>query len=728
MGTSISQKIDAYAQANLKALKQEEAKTGKHLTKYDIAERMVKSKKLTSGELNSWLKTSEGNKECSLSAAQKNALKNTSAWVVAGFGGINNDENTHYTARLENASKKAPKNPVEKQNAISGYHIKLNETVAERRKRNAELNEQIKNQKLMNHKKTAEEQKFKAHIDSVKLSAVDANKTASQLTKEIEQQNVEMLSHDDRKKFIMDKFQDAAAKKDFSGMKNALSEFNSYMCKHIDDEVGVTATKDAIKKYSGLNALVDYVDNLVDDGDETNLSKLETAWNITKGLGDAVDGFLGAEGLEMVGALGAASKAASVANVGKYFAVATQSYFGVEGGQLIGAGLAHAQTAETEEDARLAGSEIGMGSIMLGGAAKSVKTGIKNAKIAEIKGAVEEIRADYSKSFEQIKSDLKAMGLDDIGNMSIRLKGEQSLYDKISNYMKEHKGASLEDAIKDVRDAIGARTVVKSGDFKSNPEVKALLEAGREQEAILKAAEIQSKPAVDALKAEILKQEQNGNKFTIARISNYVAKNGIPYFSENQLAELKQFAINHGVKLKINLRINESDPNFSKVDANYKPTTKSQPSGYTALQANFTTKEGKIIEWQFRGDRVNEFAEGEHVPYDLRTGKDIIGKHKELEPLYNPIKKLLSEKNMSKDTYKEYNRYLGDYYNHLRKLELGFESVEPRLEDYGKGFKFDKRLKAKNLITLHETAEIIKNKPENAKSAIQSYNNKIDNN
>ena len=136
---SISHKIDAYAQANLKALKQEEAKTGKHLTKYDIAERMVKSKKLTSGELNSWLKTTEGNKECSLSAAQKNALKNTSAWTIAGFGGVNNDENAHYTARLENASKKAKKNPVEKQNAISGFHMKLNETVAERKKRYAEL-------------------------------------------------------------------------------------------------------------------------------------------------------------------------------------------------------------------------------------------------------------------------------------------------------------------------------------------------------------------------------------------------------------------------------------------------------------------------------------------------------------------------------------------------------------------------------------------------------------
>ena len=380
MANTISQKIDAYAQANLKAIKQEEAKTGKHLTKYDIAERMVKNKKLTSGELNSWLKTTEGNKECSLSAAQKNALKNTSAWTFAGFGGVNNDENIHYTARLENASKKAPKNPVEKQNAISGYHIKLNETVAERKKQAAELKKQIQEQKAINPKKALEEQKFKAHIDSVQISEVDANKTASQLTREIEQQKIDNMSHDERKKFIMDKFQDAAAKKDFSGMKNALSEFNSYMCKYIDKKVGVTDAKDAIKEYSGLNALVGYVDNLIDDGDDTNLSKLETAWNITKGLGDAVDSFIGAEGLEMVGALGTASKVATVANAGKYFAVATQSYFGVEGGQLIGAGLAHAQTAETEEEARLAGSELGMGTMMLGGAAKSAKQGYKNIK------------------------------------------------------------------------------------------------------------------------------------------------------------------------------------------------------------------------------------------------------------------------------------------------------------------------------------------------------------
>ena len=344
---------------------------------------------------------------------------------------------------------------------------------------------------------------------------------------------------------------------------------------------------------------------------------------------------------------------------------------------------------------------------------------------AQVKDAVQNIRNDYRASFDQIKADLKTMGLDDIGNMSIRLKSEQSLYDKIANYMLEHKGATLEDAIKDVRDAIGARTVVESGKFANHPEVKALLDAGKEHEAMLRAAELQSEPAVESLKSEILKQEQNNNHLVTARISNYVSPDGIPYLSENQLADLKQFAANHGVKLKINLRIDPSDPNFSKVDENYKPTTKSQPSGYTALQVNFITKDGKTIEWQFRGDKVNEFAEGEHIPYDLRTGKNIIGEYKELEELYNPFIDMLSEKNMNKETYKEYNRYLSDYYTHLRKLELGFDSVEPKLEDYGKGFKFDERLSAKNLIALHETAEKIKKKTLSVKDAMNEYNSKI---
>lgn len=258
--------------------------------------------------------------------------------------------------------------------------MKLNETVAERRKKYDELAKNIQEQKNVNPNKALAEYKFKKHVDSVQISEADANKTVSQLTREIEQQKIDNMSHDDRKKFIMDKFQDAAAKKDAAGMASALSEFNSYMCKYIDDKVGVTDVKNAIKEYSGLNALVDYVDNKVDDGDNTNLSNLEKAWNIAKGLGDAVDSFIGAEGVEIVGLLGGAGEAAAVANASKYFSAATQTYFGIEGGQLIGAGLAHAQTAETEEEARLAGSELGMGTIMLGGAVKSAKVAYNNMK------------------------------------------------------------------------------------------------------------------------------------------------------------------------------------------------------------------------------------------------------------------------------------------------------------------------------------------------------------
>ena len=80
---------------------------------------------------------------------------------------------------------------------------------------------------------------------------------------------------------------------------------------------------------------------------------------------------------------------------------------------------------------------------------------------------------------------------------------------------------------------------------------------------------------------------------------------------------------------------------------------------------------------------------------------------------------------MKKETYKEYNHYLSDYYTHLRKLELGFDSVEPKLEDYGNGFKFDERLSAKNLIALHETANKIKNKKLSLEDAMKEYNQKI---
>ena len=349
--------------------------------------------------------------------------------------------------------------------------------------------------------------------------------------------------------------------------------------------------------------------------------------------------------------------------------------------------------------------------------------------VEEIWQVVHEIQKEYKEAepvFRQFLADNNFDQLDASGKTSARLKSEQSLYDKIANYMIDHPQATVEDAVKDVRDAFGARTKVASGDFRNQPEVKALYDAGDKQGALMKAAELQSQQAVNMLKRVIEKQVKDGNAPSIMRISNYVADDGTPYVTEAQLADIQQFAAERGIMIDYVAKIDKSDPNYEKMKAQgYKPTTKAQPSGYPALQMNFVTKDGKIMEWQFRGLLVDVAAEGEHIIYDLRTGKNITGQHPELACLYDPIKGLLSKDKMDEDVYKEYNRYWKDTYNHFRKLELGFESTAPKLADYGNGYKFDERLSADNLIALHEISEKLKNGDIDEATALRTYNEAI---
>ena len=189
------------------------------------------------------------------------------------------------------------------------------------------------------------------------------------------------------------------------------------------------------------------------------------------------------------------------------------------------------------------------------------------------------------------------------------------------------------------------------------------------------------------------------------------------------MADIKQFAFERGIKLDFVTRIEPDDPMYGRIDAkahNKKAATKVRDSGYTALQLNFKNKaDGKIFEWQFRGDKVTVFAEAEHVPYDLRTGKDIISAHPELEPLYTPIKELLSKEAMTEEQFNNYNKYLTAHYEHLRKSELGFESTAPKLEDFG---NFDNRLSAENLELLHEVSEKLKKGKITQDEAVKLYN------
>ena len=137
---------------------------------------------------------------------------------------------------------------------------------------------------------------------------------------------------------------------------------------------------------------------------------------------------------------------------------------------------------------------------------------------------------------------------------------------------------------------------------------------------------------------------------------------------------------------------------------------------------NFETKDGYIFEWQLRGEEVNTFAECEHVPYDLREKKDVTGGREYLKELYKPIKETVE--NLNDTQFNQYNQYLTAHYEHLRKLELGFDSTAPKLEDYG---LTDPKLKAENLELLHELAEKLKNNDISEQKAVKIYMDKIKN-
>ena len=161
---TISQKIDAYAQANLKALKQEEAKTGRKMTKFDIAQYMLQHGKLNKNEYANWMKTREGFDAHAMTQQQKTALRQGSVWGFAGYGG-------GQESYLDSMTSFSQKTPIEQFNEIHSPRVKLNETVAERKKKAAEIQKHIQEQRvkkqILHPNEALKEQKFKDHISSL---------------------------------------------------------------------------------------------------------------------------------------------------------------------------------------------------------------------------------------------------------------------------------------------------------------------------------------------------------------------------------------------------------------------------------------------------------------------------------------------------------------------------------------------------------------------------------
>ena len=169
-------------------------------------------------------------------------------------------------------------------------------------------------------------------------STPDTDANYQILLHEAEVQKLDIMSEKERKNYMTTKMWNAFSNKDVSAWFNALSEFYDYECRVIDQKLGITGTKEFIKDKTHLNDLITYINNILDDKTD-KLTKTELMWEIIKGIGDAIDSFIGTQGLTMMGVLGGATKAASsIPKFGPVLAGAVQAYFGKEGAVLIGSG------------------------------------------------------------------------------------------------------------------------------------------------------------------------------------------------------------------------------------------------------------------------------------------------------------------------------------------------------------------------------------------------------
>ena len=367
----ISMQIDAYAQKNNDTLRLQEGKLGRQITKYEVAEYMLSKGILSKSDFEKWLKTQEG----SQNKQQLELIKKTPLFMVK-------NQQRGMNSYLDKVSELNIGN-------IMGFEITKSGKIQKKKpaaRKNFNLKQQI------------EEDKFKEHINKLPKAEGNPVETLKEIKAEEEQRKLQHMSVKERKEYIMGKFLDARNKNDKSGMYGALEEFFSYECSVIDEKLGITSAKNFIKDKSGLNALVDYIDKAVDDNNDKNLTKGEVAWNIIKGVGDALDSFIGSQGVMMVGAIGGATKAASaIPKAGPIVAGGIQAFFGVEGTKLLAEGGVNIYQGVQNDDAdrvRQGGSEAAMGGIMVGGAVGSVRAvrGAKNAKITEAKLKAEEAK------------------------------------------------------------------------------------------------------------------------------------------------------------------------------------------------------------------------------------------------------------------------------------------------------------------------------------------------
>lgn len=197
---------------------------------------------------------------------------------------------------------------------------------------------------------------------------------------------------------------------------------------------------------------------------------------------------------------------------------------------------------------------------------------------------------------------------------------------------------------------------------------------------------------------DVINQLKTGKNITPLRmteLNNYTGKDGIPYFTDSQIAQLKELQIATGESFDIITR-----PEVARFKDSLLPLESKaiKESGYTTAQFNAVLSDGTLAEIQIRGK--GPFGEVEHIAYDSRQGKNT------LSHVYDDYKAAVS--GLEDSEYKEYNEYLSSCYDYYRDIELGIKSTKPKLPA-----KFNKILSEESMINLHA----IDNAEQEAKKA-----------
>ncbi len=333
---------------------------------------------------------------------------------------------------------------------------------------------------------------------------------------------------------------------------------------------------------------------------------------------------------------------------------------------------------------------------------------------AEIKAELSQQAEDLSNLFNTnideatIQIDNEFGNLSSVNGVSGRAKSSSSIYEKLVKKFNNGKltSTSTQDCIDSIGDAYGTRIQLKSLSTEEakdiiedclygynitydqfikymNGDSSALDETGAAVLEEIKGTiidllkEKQTQEVVDQLADAI-----GNGRLVITELNNY-GDDITSYFSNAQLQEIADaYYIQTGKRLDLVTYDDFTKSSGTKFDLenssdytiNIDTGKATKESGYATSQMNTkqtlsdgTTGNGEI---QIRGTELNQFADAEHIPYDIRTGKI-----KATDTEYSDIFDIIS--NMSPETYEKYNSFLTNTYKYLRLKELGIETTMP---------------------------------------------------